>query len=60
MLLLKIKFQSNTYVLCIIYVPTQDHKLDQNNLSIKIKNELEPFPSEYVLLGGGEEDLTFI
>ncbi len=51
LLLLKIKFQSNTYVLCNIYAPTQDHKLDQNNFSIKIKNELAPFAIEKILLG---------
>ncbi len=43
---LKIKFQSNTYVLCNIYAPTQDHKLDQNN-------KLAPFATENILLGGG-------
>ncbi len=37
LLVLKIKFQTNTYVQCNIYAPMQDHKLDQNNFSIKSK-----------------------
>ena len=52
MLLLKVKIQSNAYVLCNIYAPTQDHKLEQNNFSNKIKVELAPFAIESILLGG--------
>ncbi len=38
MLIVKLKIQSDTYVLCNIYHPTQDHKLEQNYLSFPNKN----------------------
>jgi exonuclease III len=51
-LLLKIKIQFNMYVLCNVYAPTQDHKLEQNNFSVKIKEELAPYANDNILLGG--------
>ncbi len=47
----KWKKQSNVYVLCNRYAPTQDHKLDKNYFSDKIKEELVPFANEHILLG---------
>ncbi len=52
LLLLKIKVQSSYYVLCNVYTPTQEHKLDQNNFAIKLRNIFAPFDNEYVLIGG--------
>ncbi len=52
LLLLKVKIQSNTYVLFNVCSPTQDHKLDQNKFTSKIKKELGPFANENIILGG--------
>ncbi len=41
-----------------MYAPTQDHKLEQNNFSIKLKNKLAPFVTENILLGGGGGDFN--
>ncbi len=52
MLIVKLKIQLNTYVLCNRYAPTQDHKLDQNIFINKFKLELSPFTNENILIGG--------
>ncbi len=53
MLIVKLKIQSNTYVLFNIYAPTQDgHKLEQNIFINKFKLELSPFTNENILIGG--------
>ncbi len=50
MLILKLKILSNTYVLCNIYAPTQDHKLEQNDFIHKFKKELSYFANENILI----------
>ncbi len=52
MLIVKLKIQSNTYILYNIYAPTQDHKLEQNIFIKKFKLELTPFTNETILIGG--------
>ncbi len=52
MLIVKLKIQSNTYVLCYIYAPTQDHKLEQNDFIQNFKTELSYFANENILIHG--------
>jgi exonuclease III len=50
--LLKVKIQNSMYILCNIYAPTQDHKNDQNNFIVKVKNMLAPYVNENIILSG--------
>jgi exonuclease III len=52
MIIIKVKIESNYYVICNIYAPCQGFKLDQNNFILKIKNELAPFMNDNIVLGG--------
>ncbi len=40
------------YTISNLYVPTKDHKLDQNNFAQLIKNKLAPFETDKTILGG--------
>ncbi len=55
-ILIKIKPNDKFFVLCNVYAPTQEHKQDQNNFAIKLKNVVAPFMNENILLGG---DINF-
>ncbi len=52
LLILKTKIDENPYVLCNVYAPTQDHKRDQINFLINVKNSLSTYQNENILLGG--------
>ncbi len=43
---LKLKIDENLYVLCNVYTPTQDHKHDQINFLIDVKNSLSTYENE--------------
>ncbi len=51
-MLLKIKYEDSLFILCNVYAPTQEHKQDQLNFIIKLKNMLASFMNENILLGG--------
>jgi exonuclease III len=51
-LLLKVKVDNVMYVLCNVYAPTQDHRQDQNNFLIKVKNMLCPYVNDNIILSG--------
>ena len=55
-LILKIKINEEYYVICNVYAPTQDHRSDQINFAIQLKNALAPFSLDKILIGG---DLNF-
>ncbi len=40
------------YILCNLYSPTRDHKLDQNTFTSLVNNELAPFENENIIIGG--------
>ncbi len=52
LLILKNKIDEKRFVLCNVYVPTQDHKGDQINFLIDVKNSLSTYQKENILLGG--------
>ncbi len=52
LLILKTQIDENLYVLCNVYAPTQDHKHDQINFLIEVKNCLSTDQNENILLGG--------
>ncbi len=52
LLILKTKIDENRYVLCNVYALTQDHKRDQINFLIDVKNSLSTYENENILLGG--------
>ncbi len=52
LLILQTKIDENLYVLCNVYIPTQDHKHDQINFLIDVKNYLSTYQNENILLGG--------
>ncbi len=52
LLLSKIKIDNIRYVLCNIYVPTREHKTDQNYFIKSLKDTLIPYANENIPLGG--------
>ncbi len=40
------------YILCNLYAPTRDHKLDQNTSISLVNNELATFDNENIIIGG--------
>jgi exonuclease III len=51
-LILKIKLNNTAYIICNIYAPTLDHKVEQINFSKRIQNKLFQFENENIILGG--------
>ncbi len=39
------------YILCNLYAPTKDYKLDQNNFAELINNKLAPLETNNIILG---------
>ena len=52
LLILKIKINNSIYILCNIYAPTRDNKLAQNNFITFLKNTINQFDNENIIIGG--------
>jgi len=51
-IILKVKIETQIFILCNVYAPTREYKLQQINFTKNLKSALLPFENENLLVGG--------